>query len=372
MVRSGVELLHELQERINDAGAVPSAHVDLDVHVGVAFGYSAHQVDDFDTEGLLRVAEERLAVDAAARNPLVGGIAGFQEITPEAIIGSTPLPTSPIDVLALLDDDRANNPEVFVRCYRPVLDVVNQRTQAMLLGVGWNRTLGNTDFTTPEAFQSIVTRQIELASSSVGILSEAVHETLDALDEVGRRDLPIVVWVPPVLLTPEAGVAALPNILVSQLDRHDLSRLVILIGTIPFGSGEAVRTLHDRGVRIAVTSGAAAQASNDDLVGWRPWSIFFPASVVQHGRLDALLIHQTVSAFSGPDTHLVAEASPNVLERTKGDITWGLDPNDAYWTVSAALEGSDPVARPADRSTTSGSHDRGMTSIPKLPTRPLD
>lgn len=372
MVRSGIELLHGLQERINDGGAIPSAHVDLDVHVGVAFGYSAHQVDDFDTEGLMRVAEERLAVDAAARNPLIGGVAGFQEITPEAIIGSAPLPTSPIDVLALLDDDRASNPEAFVRCYRPVVDVINQRSQAMLLGIGWNRTLGNTDLTTPEAFQSIVTRQIELASSSVGILSDAVHETLDNLGDVGRQDLPIVVSVPPVLLTPEAGAAALPNILVPQLDRHDLSRLVILIGTIPFGSGEALRTLHDRGVRIAVTSAAAAQALGEDQSGWRPWAIFFPASVVQHGRLDALLIHQTVSAFSGPDTHLVAEAATQVLERTNGDVTWALDPNDGYRTLAAALEGSDPVARPTVRSTSPGDEGGTTTSTTQLPTRPLD
>ena len=359
MVRSGIELLHDLQERINDGGAVPSAQVDLDVHVGVSFGYSAHQVDDFDTEGLMRVAQERLAVDAAARNPLIGGVAGFQEITPEAIIGSTALPTSPIDILALLDDDRASNPELFLRRFRPVVNVRNDESTALMLSVGWNRILGNSDFSDPDTFQSIVTRQIELASSAVEVLSEAVHETLEQLAAIGRADLPVVVSVPPVLLTREANAAALPNLLVPKLDRHDLARLVILVGTVPFGSGEALRTMSDRGVRIAVTAAAAAHAASSDLDGWRPWAIFFPATVVQHGRLDSLVVHQTVSALAGPHTHLIAEASPEQLERAHGDISWSLDPGAGYPLLAAALEGGVSAA------------DSG-TDAPTLPTRPLD
>ncbi len=365
MIRSGIELLHGLQDRINDGGAVPSAHVDLDVHVGVSFGYSAHQVDDFDTEGLMRVALERLAVDAAARNPLVGGIAGFQEITPEAIIGSRSLPTLPIDVLALLDDDRASNPSSFVRFFRPVVDVGTEDSRAVLLGVGWDRTLGNSDLRDPDAFQSIITRQIELASSAAAVVSDAVHETLENLERLGRDDLPVMVPVPPVLLTPEAGAASLPNVLIPRLDRHDLARMVIVVNTIPYGSGEAFRTLNDRGVRIAVTAAAAAHAASSDLDGWRPWAIVFPASVVQHGRLDALLIHQTVSALAGPATHLIAEANPLSLERINGDIDWALDPSPGYLTIAAALE--------SETSNGSESHANGLATdaIPQLPTRPL-
>lgn len=365
MIRSGIETLRSLQQKINDGGAVPASHVDLDVHVGVSFGYAAHQVDDFATEGLMKVAIERLAVDMAARNPLHEVALRLQDITPEAIIGSSDLPALPIDVLAVLDEDRATRPESFIRHYRPIIDIRTQETEGLFVCVGWDKEIGQADLRDPQVFQAFTTRQIELASSSVLVSSEAVRNSLDQLTALERFEIPIVVPVPPVLLTPEAGAAALPNVLVPQLDRKDLSRLIIHINTIPFGSGEALRTLADRGVRISVTAAAAANATNDDLSGWPRWAIVFPASVIDRGGLDTLFIHQTVSAIAGPDTHLIAEATPQVLESTKSGITWALEPSTGYSSIGAALEVSTGAAHEMPRQTS----DVVMGSL-RLPTAP--
>ena len=365
MIRSGIEVLHSLQQKINDSGAVPSSNVDLDVHVGVSFGYAAHQVDDFSTDGLMKVADERLSVDIAARNPLHEVALRLQDITPEAIIGSSDLPALPIDVLAVLDEDRATRPESFIRHYRPIVDIRTQNTKGLFVCIGWDKVIGQTDLRDAQVFQAFTTRQIELASSSVAVSSEVVHSSLEQLTALHRLDIPIVVPVPPVLLTPEAGAAALPNILVPQLDRKDLSRLIIHINTIPFGSGEALRTLADRGVRISVTAAAAVNAASDDLAGWRRWAIVFPATVVDRGSVDTLFIHQTVSAIAGPDTHVIAEATPQALERANSDITWSLEPSTGYSTISAALEVS-----PEETQTMSDRETNAIVGLVQLPTTP--
>jgi hypothetical protein len=56
IIRNGISLLRGLQQHINDHGAVPSARLDVDVHVSVSFGYAAHQVDDFAYDGLMATA----------------------------------------------------------------------------------------------------------------------------------------------------------------------------------------------------------------------------------------------------------------------------------------------------------------------------
>jgi hypothetical protein len=292
----------------------------------------------------------------------------MQDITPEAIIGSTELPTLPIDVLAILDEDRANNPDAFIRHYRPIIDVSTRMTMGLLIGVGWDRVIGQADLRTCEVFQAFTTRQIELASSAVSLASDIAHESLDELTQLGRTEVPLVVPVPPVLLTPEAGAAALPNVLVPQLDRKDLSRLVIHINTIPFGAGEALRTLADRGVRISVTAAAAANALDEDLAGWHRWSIVFPASVIDRGTLDELLIHQTVAAIAGPGTHLIAETTPRILENVRGDVSWALEPAPGYSAIAAALE----LRSSEGRTAKSQVSDRNRSSAVQLPIRPLD
>ena len=69
IIRNGIALLRGLQQHINDHGAVPSARLDVDVHVSVSFGYAAHQVDDFAYDGLMATARNRLAVDQGSRDP---------------------------------------------------------------------------------------------------------------------------------------------------------------------------------------------------------------------------------------------------------------------------------------------------------------
>ena len=87
IIRTGVGLLRRLQQHVNDHGSVPSAKLDVDIHVSVSFGYAAHQVDEFTCAGLMATALDRLASDQSARSPFaIDDLLGF-DIRPEDIIG---------------------------------------------------------------------------------------------------------------------------------------------------------------------------------------------------------------------------------------------------------------------------------------------
>ena len=105
VIRSSIDVLRDLQTYINNHGAIPSAKLDVDVHVSVAFGYAAHQVDDFTCDGLIALARERLLSDQGARDPFAVENVSIHEITPEAIIESAETPVTAVDMLALLRED---------------------------------------------------------------------------------------------------------------------------------------------------------------------------------------------------------------------------------------------------------------------------
>ncbi len=52
----------------------------------------------------------------------------------------------------------------------------------------------------------------------------------------------MIVSLPSILLDPEAGELALPNLVTPFLDRRECARTVILIDAVPVGAGQALRT----------------------------------------------------------------------------------------------------------------------------------
>jgi hypothetical protein len=119
----------------------------------------------------------------------------------------------------------------------------------------------------------------------------------------------VLVSAPALLLLPDAGAAALPNIAGRLLDRVDAARTVIVVSSVPHGSGQAFALLEDRGLRIAVVADAAAGADPDDLIGWSPWALVFPLGKDRRPTgLDPLSVQQVASALARRGTHLIAEA----------------------------------------------------------------
>lgn len=341
IIRSTIDLLRGLQTRINEQGSISPAKLDLDVQVSVSFGYAAHQVDDFALEGLLSTALERLSIDASSRSPFAVDTLLPRDIRPEDIIGEPSAPMTTVDIAARLRADADGEQAAFITKVSPVIDLDTATTPAVLLSLGWRYTLGHVQLAEPQAFLAMANRQPELASIAAGIAFEAVREAIDEADAAGRPDLFVMVELPEILLHPEAGALALPNLVVRALDRRQASRTVVIVDTIPQGSGQALRTLGDRGLHIAVTAAAAAGADPTDLYGWHRWAVLLHRTLLAGpAGIDALTIQQTMSAIAGSGTHLIGEVSGRIDQRqlAEHNIEWIVGVDEAYDGVTASLE----------------------------------
>ncbi len=153
IIRNGIALLRGLQQHINDHGAVPSARLDVDVHVSVSFGYAAHQVDDFTFDGLMshgaRAARRRpgLARSVQRRQPALlrhparghhrrAGDAGDRRRRPEP---------APEDRSSR--DGHGRSPRT--SCRSPTS--TRGHVEALIVSTGWQRSFGSLDLAEPDA-----------------------------------------------------------------------------------------------------------------------------------------------------------------------------------------------------------------------------
>ena len=353
IVRNGISLLRGLQQDINDRGSIPAHRLDVDVHVSISMGYAAHQVDDFTLAGLKSTAELRLLADANTRNPfMVDNLANY-DIRPEDIIGEPEMPFTAVDVLQQLTSDMDS--DEFPLQIRRVSHATTGIAEALLVETGWNRVIGNVQLSCPTDFAMLINRQAELAAVGTHIVIGRLLEVMDQLDKASASRLPILVPLPSVLLEPDAGHLALPNLISPRLDRSQCARTVALVDRIPLGSGQSLRVLADRGLNIAVTASAAANADPDDLAGWPRWAIVFPQSMVQGSvGIDALTIQQTVAAIGCHGTKLIGEADGYAAGRgfSRQGITWVVDPKTSSDHAAGALQDSpaadnEPIAAAA-------------------------
>ena len=341
IIRNGIALLRGLQQHINDRGAVPSARMDVDVHVSVSFGYAAHQVDDFTYDGLLATARNRLMADQGSRDPFnVDNLLSY-DIRPEDIIGEPEAPVTAVDVLTHLRADHTSAAgSAFTTRFLPVTDLDTGATEALVVSTGWQRSFGSLDLAQPENFRSLVNRQAELATEATRVVLERLKAVFAEADALGHADLPVIVWMPPILLNSDAGELALPNLVTPSLDRSECARTVLLVDDVPVGGGQALRLLADRGLHIAVTAGAAAAADPTDLFGWQRWAILFPQHVVQGpSGVDSLTIQQTASAIGTHDTRLIAIGDERLDTRdlALNNVHWAVDPGHAHESVRESV-----------------------------------
>jgi hypothetical protein len=340
IIRNGISTLRGLQQYVNEHGSVPSARLDVDVHVSVSFGYAAHQVDEFTFGGLVATALNRLAVDQGARDPFSVENLMTYDITPEDITGEVAAPVTAVNVLNLLVTDHASSTHPFSTRFRAVESVANQSTGSLLVEVGWDRQFGSLDLRDPTAFLTLANRQRRLAAEATRIILERLKAVFAEADHLGLADLPIIAALPASLLHDEAQEYALPQLLTPMLDRRESARTVLLFDTIPSGSSQTLRILADGGLNIAVTSAAAAAAEPTDLFGWQRWGILFPQHVVQ-GRMgiDSLTVQQTMSAIATHDTRLIgmADQYADPRELLESGIGWTIDPATTYDSVREAL-----------------------------------
>mgnify|MGYP006963601069 CR=1 FL=1 len=297
IIRNTIQLLRDLQDSLNSFGRAASSSTDLEVFVSVSFGYAAHQVDDLSPEGLIQTARDRLAADQSARNPLSDPDFSTLELTPELFTRTEP---TPVTVDSLLDGmTRDRGTEAFITERHPILSTSHGSLEASLVSVGWAREFKYYDMRQPENLLKAVNRQPHLAALAAEISLDSLLHELDSSPMC-------MIQMPAVLLHPEAGELALPNLIVPKLDHVQCQRTVLLFDEIPAGGGETLRMLADRGLNIALTAAAAASANSHDLSGWPRWAIVFPAHVMQgvHG-IDDLTITQTASAGATAGTRMI-------------------------------------------------------------------
>ncbi|MHB1166198.1 MAG: hypothetical protein ACYC3K_13370 [Candidatus Nanopelagicales bacterium] len=345
IIRNGIGLLRGLQEHVNDHGSVPSAKLDVDVHVSVSFGYAAHQVDEFTQDGLMAAALHRLAIDQGSRDPFTVDNLIAYDIRPEDIMGELDTPVTAVDTLKTMRAD-AGRPDAFPARYAPLTDCVTGEVAAMVVETGWRTSFGSLDLTDPEAFLSLVGRQPQLAAEATRIALARLKEAMEQADGLGQRDLPMLIALPSILLSPEAAENALPNLVTPFLDRRECARTVVLVDTVPTGGGQALRVLSDRGVHVAVTAAAAAGAEQADLFGWLRWGVVFPQHVIQGpAGIDGMTVQQTASAIATRGTRLIAVADGSVdpRELAAHNIGWTLSATERWPAAADAL----PAARTA-------------------------
>ncbi len=342
MIRNGISLLRDLQRHINDHGAVPSARMDIDVHVSVSFGYAVYQVDDFSLAGLLAAATDRLTIDESARNPFGVDSVITYDIKPEDIIGGGDSATTTVDVADALARDRAaaHAARLFPTTYLPVTTLDRTHTVALSLQTGWDHAIGGLAPIDPREFERLFNRQANLAAEATGVLLDRTKDALAQLAAADLTHLPVMVTLPSILLHPENGQLALPNLMAPHLDRFECARTIALFDTVPMGGGQALHLLADRGTKIAVTAAAAATADPGDLYGWQRWAIVLPPRMISgpHG-VDGLLIQQTVSAIASSETRLIAvsERPLDAGSLEEFGISWLLDHSRGATTLDEAI-----------------------------------
>jgi hypothetical protein len=341
IIRNGIALLRGLQQFINEHGSVPSARLDVDVHVSVSFGYASHQVDEFTCAGLMTASMNRLGIDQSSRDPFTVDNLMTYDITPEDITGESATPVTALNVMNMLKADHSTSTDTpFTTSFRPLENVISGSTDAVLAEMGWQRSFGTLDLSDPIAFLTLVDRQRRLAAEATRIIVGRLRTVFAEADHLGLRELPIIVRMPSSLLHPDAGECAMPNLLTPALDRRECARTVLLFNTVPSGAIQALRLLTDRGLNVAVTAAAAAAADPTDLFGWQRWGVVFPQHVVQGpAGIDALTIQQTTSAIATHDTRLIgiADQFADPRELAEHTILWTLDPTQEYASVREAI-----------------------------------
>jgi hypothetical protein len=226
------------------------------------------------------------------------------ELTPELFTRADPTPVTVDSLLDGMTRDRGTDAFVTMSC--PVLSTATNALEGTLISVGWVREFKYFDMRQPENLLKAVNRQPHLAALAAEISLDALVAELD-------HSPLCMIRMPSVLLHPEAGELALPNLLVPKLDRTQCQRTVLLFDEIPPGGGETLRMLADRGLSIAVTAAAAASANSGDLAGWSRWAIVFPTHVMQGARgIDELTISQTASAGASFGTQLIGIVSGRI------------------------------------------------------------
>lgn len=279
-----------------------------DIRRLVSMGTAVYQVDAIDECDLIDIAEERLGIDAS-----VNGAEGYGGAT----------------LLDLASDLRAAADEGAVESFvTPITSVDRRTSDAVLVSLSWPHRFGSADLSDPDAFMKAVNRQVPAARIAAELLCESTHLALADLDFVGGDQAMALVAMPSVLLHPEAGKDALPNIVAGEFDRIEAARTVLLFDTVPKGSGQVLRMLVDRGFKIAVTSGAVATASPADLAGWQRWGVVLNSHLLDGPRgVDSLAIQQSITALAGAETRVVGEISrgidPAILRAQQ--IEWVLD-----------------------------------------------
>lgn len=342
MVRNSILLVRALQNRINSQAAIPDNQLDMDLRLNVSMGYAAHQIDDFTREGLMATALSRLDADIRIHRAFPTESHLPLDIRPEDIIGEIDSPLMVIDVLNQMRGEI--DPLAFPVSFRAVSDLAGEEVHALIMAVGWKYSIGNIDFRDPDDFNMLVNRQPELAEEATAIALDRLTEAMRAADACGYGLLPIILTLPSILLRPDAGHLALPNLVYPKLDRWQCARTVLVFDSIPQGANQALRVLADRGLNIAVTAAAAADPL--DLHGWKRWAILFPNSLLQGASgIDVLTIQQTVTAIAGHDTRLIAwvDHSADPRELAAQNIHWTVDPDEVSTRVSSALAPFEPA-----------------------------
>jgi len=197
----------------------------------------------------------------------------------------------------------------------------------------------------PSNLMTLVDRQFELAGEASNFFTQRLIQFMTELNFQGHTNTPLMIRMPSILLNPDSGTLALPNILGRALDRRQASRTIVLIDSIPRGSGQALRLLRDRGINIAVTSTAAIGADPSDLADWDRWAVVFPGRLLSGpspiaSGLDPLTIRQTSLAIATGDTRLMATFDELTDPQTLGDgpINWFIDQSVGYSSVDQVMD----------------------------------
>lgn len=329
MARNSVAALQNARDAFSGDRTVAGGAISLNAQISL--GTAVYQVDELGVTDLLQVARDRCAADRQARNPLLsmqfsGVEREMHDFGPEDIIGADKDRLAPSDLYTALSEDRSS--DEIVCLLTPIVNIGRHGSDALMVDIGWNHRIGSVDLSDPANFIRAVNRQTSLAALAAEIIIDHAQLILGDADGLGFSQALVVVSMPALLLHPDAGVYALPNIAGSRMDLRESARTVLLFDAVPHGSGQALRLLADRGFHIALTAGAAATADPMDLTGWRRWGLIVGSHVLDGPRgIDALTIQQTLSALAGVGTRVIGMVDGPVDEGSlkSHQINWVID-----------------------------------------------
>lgn len=310
VIRQGIGQLLSLQQRINDQGSVTSRRVDVEVSVSVSLGYGSYQVDAVSPDDLRSIALARLAHDHRTRETLLHESFGALDFTPEDITGIA-APSTTVDLLNSLRESEAGVARFDERLsalHAPADDA----PLALMVRLGWAHAPGDLDLTDPQRFLDLAERQIDIA---VEHLTGSIEAMKRVMAETPESTMPVLAYAPALLLHPDSGAAALPNIAGRLFDRIESSRAVFVFRALPPGSGQAASLLIDRGVGIALDGRAATDVDPEDLTGWTRWGLVLPVVDGETSALDSLAVQQMTTALASHGTRLIAEVTARTDQR---------------------------------------------------------